>query len=371
MSVKKSVPAIMILIFLIIPVFLFQSCESNDSPVINNTPASNVPVLQSPANNSTVSTLSPVFDWDNVSDALSYILQVSKNNSFTDIVLNVSGISVSNYSPAGDTLNDSTSYFWRVRGVKSTDTTEWSSVFSFAVSLESIDPTNKVLIELYTNTSCIPCVEANQYLDGINNRLGVTNNDPNVIILRVHTTLYSGDPFYEYNMTDNNARMAVYPGTPTSNPRGYLLGAFMSNFSASSWTGKINQKLSETRTFAIKLNNSYDPVSRNGNLDVKIKQVSGDSFSDLVYNVAMTESEIPYNAPNGETLFENTLRDLITPSDGQQLNISPGQTNSYSHAYSVANELNQDHVYLTVFIQRTTTVNFVKEVMAVENVKIK
>ncbi|MBK9331273.1 MAG: hypothetical protein IPM96_02455 [Ignavibacteria bacterium] len=371
MQVKKYITGLLLFLSIIISSLFFQSCESNDSTLTNNTPASNVPVLQQPENNSTVSTLSPSFNWSGVNSASSYTLQVSESAAFSVLILDVQGITSTLYSPAPNVLNDSSTYYWRVKGVNATDSTDWSSVYGFAVSLESINPTNKVLVELYTNTSCIPCVEANQYLDVINNNTGTTINDLNVIILRVHTTLYAGDPFYLYNQEDNNARMSVYPGTPTSNPRGYLLGAFMSNFSSSAWTNKLNEKLSVTRSFAVNLINTYDPVSRSGNISVKIKQVSGETLSDLVYNVALSESEISYSAPNGETLFENTLRDLITPPSGQTLNISAGQTNSYDHNYNIPAEINHDHAYITVFAQRTNFVSGVKEVMAVERVKIR
>lgn len=371
MSAKNFISGLIILLLLVISGLTFQSCESNDSPTTSNTPASNVPVLQSPENNSTVSTITPSFNWAGVNVAESYILQVSKNNTFTDLALNVSGITSTFYSSSGNNLNDSTTYYWRVKGVNTADSTDWSNVYEFAVSLESINATTKVLVELFTNTSCIPCVEANQYLDGIDNNLGVTINDPNVIILRVHTTLYAGDPFYLYNTTDNNARMTVYPGTPSSNPRGYLLGAFMNNYSSSAWTNVLNQKLSESRTFAIKLTNVYDSVSRSGNISAKIKQVSGPTYGDLVYHVALSESEIQYTAPNGETHFDNTFRDLFTPPNGQPMNIAAGQTNNYEQPYSVDNAIDQDHAYINVFVQKTTAVSNIREVMAVERVKIK
>ncbi len=371
MQTKKSITGLLFFTCIIISTVFFYSCESNDSPVTNTTPVSNVPVLQQPENNSTVSTLSPSFNWSGVNNASSYVLQVSENAAFSVLILDVQGITSTSYSPAANALNDSTDYYWRVKGVNATDSTDWSSVYGFSVSLESINPTNKVLVELFTNTSCIPCVEANQYLDVINSNSGITINDLNVIIIRVHTTLYAGDPFYLYNQEDNNARMSVYPGTPTSNPRGYMLGAFMSNFSSAAWTNKLNEKLSVTRSFAVNLSNTYDPVSRSGNISVKIKQVSGATLSDLVYHVALTESEIQFNAPNGETMFENTLRDLITPPAGQPLNISAGQTNSYNHNYNIPSEINHDHAYITVFAQRTNFVSGVKEVMGVERVKIR
>jgi len=227
-------------------------------------------------------------------------------------------------------------------------------------------PTNKILIELFTNTSCIPCVEANQYLDAIHELGGITNNDTNVIILRIHTTLFAGDPFYLYNVTDNGARMSYYPNAAIVNPRTFLLGTFIGNFSTAPWTNKINEKLSATRPMAISLTNTYNANNRTGNLSVRITQDAGSNFTGLVYHIAVAENEILYTAPNGETHFNNTLRDLVTPPDGQAFDIGSGQTNTYSQSYSIANALNQNLTDIIVFVQVLAT----REVIAVEKVKL-
>jgi len=353
---------------LLVCVTVFYSCESNDSPSTNTPlPNENIPSLLSPGNNSTISTLEPTFDWTDLTSALSYQLQVSGNISFGSLWLDTSGLTVSQFNSSANFLNDSSSYYWRVRAVTVNDTTQWSTVFNFATLVESINPTNKVLLEMFTNTSCIPCVEANQYLDEILELHGITNNDANVVMLRIHTTLYPNDPFYLYNTIDNNARMAYYPNSAIINPRTFLLGTFMGNFSQSAWTNKINEKIAETRPFAIKLTNTYDTVSRTGNINVKIKQVIGGGISDLVYHIAISENEIPYNAPNGENHFNNTLRDLITGPDGQAFTIGSGQTNTYDWNYSISSAINQNETELVVFVQQVPT----KAVMAVENVSLK
>jgi len=358
--------------FLFLPIMLtaliFYSCESNDSPVNNNANIpTNIPGLLAPANNSIISTLQPLFDWTDVSSSVSYILQISRNQNFTDMILDTSDLTVSQYSPSSpDFLNDSSSYYWRVRAVFSADTGEWATAYTFSTLLESINPTNKVLVEIFTNTSCIPCVETNRYFDDIHDLRGITSNDNSVVIIRTHTTLFAGDPFYLYNTTDNSARM-IYYNAAAVNPRTFLLGVNLGSFTASAYTNKLNEKLASNRTFAIALNNSYDTVSRSGNLSIRIKQVSGAVVNDLVYHFAVTENELIYAAPNGESRFENTLRDLVTPPDGQPFPISPGQTKSYSNSYTIDNVINDRHVDLTVFVQSVST----KEVFAVEKVKLR
>src|SRR3974377_657398 len=97
----------------------------------------------------------------------------------------------------------------------------------------SVTTSNKALIQLFTNTSCIPCVSANTYLNGINNLNGTTSNDTNIILLRVHTTLFANDPYYNFNPAVNYA-MQQYYNAGISNPRGYLMGVYMGSYNASS-----------------------------------------------------------------------------------------------------------------------------------------
>lgn len=347
--------------------FVLYSCESNDSTIYNYSPVTRVPQQIEPQNNTILSTLTPYMDWTDVTSSVAYKIQISLDNGYSQIVHEAYPLNVSQYNVPLGVLNDSTAYYWRVRAYFAEDSSDWSASFSFNTLVESINPTNKVLIELFTNTSCVPCVDPNRYLDQIFTNQGITSNDNAVILLRVHTTMFAGDPFYLYNTVDNDARMSFYPGTNISNPRGYLLGAYMLNYSAASWTNKINEQLAGTRPFAIKLVNTYDSIARNGSLSVRIKQATGSSYGDLVYHFALAENEIAYTAPNGETVFENTMRDLITPPNGQPFSISAGQTNSYSHNYSIPGEIDQNHSDLIVFVQRTTT----KEVLAVERLKVK
>jgi len=344
---------------------LHESNRSNVNIVLN----SNVPSLILPEDNSIETTITPKFLWSNVVNSTGYHLQVSLNPSFSTNELEVSGLINSQYTPPKFVLAENSLYYWRVKAYKNNDSSSWSVPYTFQISLDTINPTSKVLVELFTNTSNIPCVEANNYLDAIYNLNGITSNDANVVILRYHTTLFANDPFYLYNVTDNNARMTFYPNSAIVNPRAYLLGLFMGNFSSSTWTNKLNEKLAETRTYAIKLTNTYDSVSRNGSINIKIKQISGAVFNDLVYQVAVSENEIQYNAPNGETVFDNTFRDFITPPSGQPFTISPGQTNSYDHNYNIDNAINQDHADITVFVQRNN--NTGKDVLAVEKIKLK
>ncbi len=73
--------------------------------------------------------LRPLFDWGNVSGASSYNLQISTNQNFTSLVLNLN-LSPSAYVPTAD-LPKGMLLFWRVRANGSNGPSAWSRIRHF------------------------------------------------------------------------------------------------------------------------------------------------------------------------------------------------------------------------------------------------
>jgi hypothetical protein len=89
------------------------------------------PALNLPANGSTAGSLSPTFTWDAVSGATDYTIQVSKNSSFSPLVINT--IAGTNSYTHGTNLQTGTTYYWRVRvnTPAAYGPGDWSQVYSF------------------------------------------------------------------------------------------------------------------------------------------------------------------------------------------------------------------------------------------------
>jgi glucose/arabinose dehydrogenase len=94
---------------------------------VNNT-LLDPPTLVAPADASAPPTLRPAFDWDDSPGATKYNLQVSRNDSFSLLVVNVVVVP-SNFTPAVN-LPANISLFWRVRAVAATYG-PWSSAWQF------------------------------------------------------------------------------------------------------------------------------------------------------------------------------------------------------------------------------------------------
>jgi hypothetical protein len=85
------------------------------------------PVLSAPDDAATTTNRRPTFDWDDVSGASSYYLQVSTNGTFTSLMVNVT-VSASTYTPTAN-LHRGTLY-WRVRANGTNGPSSWSVIRS-------------------------------------------------------------------------------------------------------------------------------------------------------------------------------------------------------------------------------------------------
>jgi hypothetical protein len=93
--------------------------------------APSAPSLTAPANNATGIALAPLFDWNDVSGASSYRIQVSADSNFTTTIKDTSGVLSSQYQVPGGILNFQTKYYWRVNATNAGGTSAYSSRFSF------------------------------------------------------------------------------------------------------------------------------------------------------------------------------------------------------------------------------------------------
>ena len=91
------------------------------------------PVLIYPPNNSVLCGNSIVFDWSDVTGAMSYQIQIAQGVTFAQPVLNISGLVNSGYTLQPGVLQYGITYYWRVRAATASGTTNWSTVWNFTL----------------------------------------------------------------------------------------------------------------------------------------------------------------------------------------------------------------------------------------------
>lgn len=229
----------------------------------------------------------------------------------------------------------------------------------------NINANSKVLVELFSNVLCVACVQSANYCDDISFLRGVTINDTNVIIINIHTSLFPGDPFYDFNPQMNRARENYYQ--TQFNPIGFLMGSVLTlPFSPVQWTNQINSRLNKTNDISINLFNSLDSLSGEGNLLIELKQFSNRTFNDLALFVCVTERNLYFNSPNGKTNYNNILRQYITDYNGENIVLQPGQQISTMKNYSLDDRITISHSQLIVFVQCLSS----KEVLGISKIKL-
>ncbi|MFH1194884.1 MAG: FISUMP domain-containing protein [bacterium] len=97
---------------------------SNIQLIINGV-APDIPILNLPEDSATDQTTSPTLNWTESNEAASYNLQVSRNDSFTDLVFDQNVGNVISKKITG--LYNSTDYWWRVSAINIFGTSEWSA----------------------------------------------------------------------------------------------------------------------------------------------------------------------------------------------------------------------------------------------------
>lgn len=97
-------------------VYAKNTCDSirSQSEFSFRTVPPSVPTLISPGNDSAITNLTPLMDWDDVSGATAYNLQVSLDSNFGTFKVNIN-VAASNYTIPSGIITANGSYYWKVR----------------------------------------------------------------------------------------------------------------------------------------------------------------------------------------------------------------------------------------------------------------
>ncbi|MCX8054869.1 MAG: T9SS type A sorting domain-containing protein [Ignavibacteria bacterium] len=111
--------------------------------------APSAPLLYSPENEATNISLTPQFVWQKT-DAANYRIQISKTSNFNSIVLDITELTDTTYTPT-EQLEENTRYWWRVRAYTGSQG-RWSPVYSFTtLNLSTVNEKDNMRLKIYPN----------------------------------------------------------------------------------------------------------------------------------------------------------------------------------------------------------------------------
>ncbi|UCC81377.1 MAG: Omp28-related outer membrane protein, partial [Candidatus Zixiibacteriota bacterium] len=168
-------------------------------------------------------------------------------------------------------------------------------------------------------------------------------------IIRYHTWWPgSGDPYYQYNIPENTARINYYGvnSVPRLKIDGNITGG-----SIGYWSAQISNEIIVTAPLEIDISGEFSNANRNGNLDITVIATDVISYSNLRLRIAITESNIFWHAPNNTDWHHQTFRDMLPHTSGISFSISNGDTLTFDQNFSLPIQLKKYNCEVVVFVQ--------------------
>ena len=162
----------------------------------------------------------------------------------------------------------------------------------------------KVLVELFTNSGCVNCPEANLYLDNIS---AVYADDMNIVRYHVNWT-DPNDPMNLYNPTEVLDRVLYY--SVFAVPAFVVDGAPSGTLNEADWSGRIAAASNETAQVYI---SAIDVVESIDSLHLEFElKTFGVNMTALTAWSLVSEDSIHFLGTNGEDLHMQVMRDMTS-----------------------------------------------------------
>jgi len=205
-----------------------------------------------------------------------------------------------------------------------------------------------VLVEHFSNTVCDPCAVFNPPMFEM-----LENFEGDYHHISYHPPVpWTSCIFYQHNTIDNATRAIEYniPGTPIVALAGTLLGGSNGFILPQE---KFEEQLNLTSPLQVLVE---ETGGQDRQATVTIKTVGNLPAQDLRLYVTLVEKTVDYNAPNGETIHHNVLRDIISKAEGDPFTAAAtGQEVVMTFDYSIDNEWIAEEIYVIAFVQNPFT----------------
>lgn len=203
-----------------------------------------------------------------------------------------------------------------------------------------------VLCELFTSTTCPPCVGANQGFDAWLSSYSKKNR---VAVVKYHVWWPSpgNDPYYLANASQITTRNTYYGNNYA--PHMFIEGVDAGS-SYSGWGTAVETALSKTPVFGISITGTV----KDNNASVTIGVTSGTTAiptGTLKLHVVVTESGLLYTGTNGDPKHEHVMRKMVSDAAGETFTIAANETKSFERAFALNSTWKDSNCTIVAFIQ--------------------
>ncbi|HTO15564.1 MAG TPA: T9SS type A sorting domain-containing protein [Edaphocola sp.] len=191
------------------------------------------------------------------------------------------------------------------------------------------------LIEEFSGENCPPCASSNP---GFMAKINAPGNETKVLLLKYQSPIPSAGPLYLINKAFTDVRMSYYsvPFAPYARINGAVLGSGANAGNISIATqAMFDAAALESTPFSISVGNPvYNVDGQTFTSTITVTANAAATVNNAKLRVALAE-ELQFSTPpgtNGETHFENVVRQMYPNANGQALDAAwtSGQTRTYT-----------------------------------------
>lgn len=117
------------------------------------------------------------------------------------------------------------------------------------------------------------------------------------------------------------------------------------------WRPYVENRIPVPAPLVMSFSGYYIPDSLSGQFTITIFAEDDPGASNLWLRIALTESGIYYQAPNGSTIHNYIFRDMIPSAEGNYFEINQGETRHYTFPFNVPPPLEAGNCALVAFVQ--------------------
>ena len=225
-------------------------------------------------------------------------------------------------------------------------------LFISGISISTFSQARKfVMIEHFTQASCVPCSQQNPVLQALLN-----TNKGSIHHIAFHTSWPGVDPMNAYNPTQVADRVTYYGVSYV--PDCFMLGNQLHTGPAGFTQSIINDAATDPAPIRVLVHETSNGTTRT----VHVKVITLDTLPVDTYKirVGVCEQWIHYTTPpgaNGEKDFSDVFRKMIPSSTGDPYTPAAiGDTVSFTYTYALdLTHWDTTQIYSIAFIQNETT----------------
>lgn len=215
----------------------------------------------------------------------------------------------------------------------------------------------KVLVEIFTSTTCSPCYAADVFY--FQNWYPNYGGNESVVTLAYHVWWPSpgNDPMYLANTAPVQNRVSYCQGSSAYAPRAYIDGFIDGTSSYTSWPGLVDGRWLDFSPITITLTGTRNGNNLEMNAAIYLEQNVNTSNWRVHWVVVQSDISEPQNSPNGYVPFIHHFvhRNMYPDANGSPITISQGQTVNVQRTIALNSAWAASSCRVIVFVQDNAT----------------